>query len=274
MKGGAFLRAVFFHFIFCNEKGVSMLLPGERLEPLSRDYSVIVSRGHSFNTDTILLAAFSTPRAGDTCADFGTGCGTIPLIWYMKTKPKKVYAVEIQENACGMARRSVEYNHLTNEIEIINEDIRMLKGGTALPPNLDLIACNPPYKAEGAGLKNSDEQMRIARHEVACSFAEIAQSAASLLRFGGRFCCCLRPERLCTAMLDLQKAGLEPKRLRFVQHRPDKPPSLFLLQANRGGNPGMTVDPVLFIKNEIGGYSKEMIEIYGAYAQNKGAVEK
>lgn len=251
-----------------------MLLPGERFEPLSRDYSVIVSRGHSFNTDTILLAAFSAPRAGETCADFGTGCGTIPLIWFTKIKPKKVYAVEIQENACDMARRSVEYNNLTNQIEIINEDIRALNGSGAVPRNLDLIACNPPYKAEGAGLRNTDEQLRIARHEVACSFADIAKSASSLLRFGGRFCCCLRPERLCSTMLDLQKVGLEPKRLRFVQHLPGKPPSLFLLQANRGGKSGMTVDPVLFIKNENGAYSDEMLEIYGAYAENKGAVEE
>jgi tRNA1Val (adenine37-N6)-methyltransferase len=250
-----------------------MLLPGERLEPLSRDYSVIVSRAHSFNTDTILLAAFSAPRTGETCADFGTGCGTIPLIWCMRTKLKKAYAVELQANACDMARRSAAYNNLTNQIELVNQDIRALKVGGAVPGNLDLIACNPPYKAEGAGLKNTDEQLRIARHEVACSFGDIAQAAASLLRYGGRFCCCLRPERLCTAMLELQKVGLEPKRLRFVQHLPGKPPSLFLLQANRGGKPGMTVEPVLFIKNENGGYSEEMIKIYGAYAQNKGAVE-
>jgi tRNA1Val (adenine37-N6)-methyltransferase len=250
-----------------------MLLPEEHLEPLSRDYSVIVSRGHCFNTDTLLLAAFAAPRDGESCADFGTGCGTIPLVWCTKNKLKKAYAVEIQENACDMARRSVAYNRLSDKIEIVNEDIRMLKSRKALPGNLDLVACNPPYKAVGAGLKNTDEQQRIARHEVSCSFAEIAQAAASLLRFGGRFCCCLRPERLCTAMLDLQKAGLEPKRMRFVQHLPGKPPSLFLLQANRGGKPGMTVEPVLFIKNENGGFSEEMIQLYGAYAENKGEIK-
>lgn len=250
-----------------------MLLPAERLEPLSRDYSVIVSSGHCFNTDTLLLAAFAAPREREICADFGTGCGTIPLVWCTKNKLKKAYAVEIQENACGMARRSVAYNRLTDKIEIVNEDIRTLSKSAIVPKNLDLIACNPPYKAEGAGLKSVGEQQRIARHEISCSFAEIARSAASLLRFGGRFCCCLRPERLCTAMLDLQKAGLEPKRLRFVQHLPGKPPSLFLLQANRGGKPGMTVEPVLFIKNENGGFSEEMIQIYGAYAENKGEVK-
>lgn len=247
-----------------------MLLPDEHLEPLSREISVIVSNEHRFNTDTVLIAAFSAPKAGETCADFGTGCGTIPLIWCARAKPKKIIAVEIQENACSMVRRSAEYNGLNDVIEVVHEDIKNLKSnGAAVPHHMDLIACNPPYKAEGTGLKNSNETLRVARHEVACSFEDIAAAAASLLRWGGRFCCCLRPERLCEAMVTLRAAGLEPKRLRFVQQRKDKAPSLFLLQANRGGRPGMAVEPVLFIENESGGFSEEMLRIYGEYGEGQ-----
>ena len=245
-----------------------MLLEGERLEPLSREISVIVSNEHRFNTDTILLAAFSSPKAGEVCADFGTGCGTIPLIWCGKSKPKKIFAVEIQEDACSMARRSVAWNHLTNMIDVVNGDIKNLRvDGRSVPCGLDLIACNPPYKAEGTGIKNPNEVLRVARHEVACSFQDIAYSASSLLRWGGRFCCCLRPERLCDAITILRGTGLEPKRLRFVQQRQGKSPSLFLMQANRGGKPGMTVEPVLFIEKEVGGFTEEMLGIYGDYGE-------
>lgn len=245
-----------------------MLLPDERLEPLSRGISVIVSNEHRFNTDTILLAAFSVPKPGEICADFGTGCGTIPLIWCGRAKPKKVYAVEIQENACGMARRSVEMNALTDVIEVVHGDIKYLRaGGAQVPYDLNLIACNPPYKPEGTGIKNPGEALRVARHEVACSLTDITASASALLRWGGRFCCCLRPERLCEAMVTLRAAGLEPKRLRFVQQRKNKAPSLFLLQANRGGRPGMAVEPVLLIENERGGFSEEMLQIYGDYGE-------
>ena len=251
-----------------------MLLQGERLEPISRDFSVIVSKNHSFNTDTVLLASFSKPKRGETCADFGTGCGTIPIIWCVKSCPNKIYAVEIQEDACKMAQRTMKYNNLTDTIKIVNEDIRNLKNSRILPANsFDLIACNPPYKEIGTGIQNPENAHRIARHETMCNFEDIVKSAAYLLRFGGRFCFCLRPERLASVIVSLKSAGLEPKRLRFVQQRQSKSPFLFLMQANKGGRPGLNVDPVLFIEDNNGGFSEEMKQIYGEYAENKGVTK-
>ncbi|MVB12264.1 tRNA1(Val) (adenine(37)-N6)-methyltransferase [Caprobacter fermentans] len=242
---------------------------GEKPEPLSAGFTVMTGKNHTFNTDTILLADFSMPRPGETCADFGTGCGVIPLLWCARSAPRRVYAVELQEDACRLARRSVRLSGLENQIEIIREDIKTLRQNRPLPLGLDLIACNPPYKPDGTGVPSAREGQRIARHEVACSFADISAAAAAFLRWGGRFFCCLRPERLCDAMATLRAAGLEPKRLRFVQQRGDKPPFLFLLQANRGGRPGMTVNPALLIESERGGWSEEMLKIYGDYKEGR-----
>lgn len=245
-----------------------MLQEGERLEPLSKNSSVIVSAAHGFTTDSVLLADFSAPRAGETCAEFGTGCGVIPLIWCGRAAPKKVYAVEIQPEACAMARRSVAYNGLSDAVEVVEADFRSLRAGRGpVPQGLDRVVCNPPYQPAGAGIQSPDSARRTARHEVACSFAEIAAAAAPLLRWGGRFCCCLRPERLCEVMVTLRSAGLEPKRLRFVQQRAGRAPSLFLLQANRGGKPGLAVEPVLLLEDETGKYAAETRRIYGDYGE-------
>lgn len=247
-----------------------ILRGGEHLEPLSKHVSVIVGNGHTFNTDTILLASFSMPKKGQTCADFGTGCGTIPLIWCARSRPAAVRAVEIQSAACDMARRSVLLNGFEGTIRVMERDIRELGRQADLPRGgLDLIACNPPYKAAGTGVVSSSEGERIARHEVACGFSDIAAAAASFLRWGGKFYCCMRPERLCDTMLALRAAGLEPKRLRFVQQRASSAPFLFLMQANRGGRPGMEVGPVLPVENVGGGLSGEMLRIYGDYKEGK-----
>lgn len=244
------------------------LCGGEKPEPLARGVSVIVGNGHTFNTDTVLLAAFSMPRAGETCADFGTGCGAIPLIWCARGKPGFVYAVELQPGACSMARRSVTCNGMAGRIGVIECDIRRLREERALPAaGLDSIACNPPYKPVGTGIESSAESGRIARHETACTFAEIAAAASYFLRWGGRFFCCMRPERLCDTLFALRQAGLEPKRLRFVQQRAASAPFLFLLQAVRGGKPGVAVEPVLFVEDGRGGLSEEMLAVYGDYKE-------
>ena len=245
-----------------------MLLNDEHLEPLSKNCSVIVSKQHTFNTDTILLAAFSAPRRGDICADFGTGCGTIPLIWCTRSQPKRIYAVELQTAACDMAKRSVELNHLEQTIQIVPNDIKMLHTDKELK-NLDLIACNPPYKAFGSGIVNPDESLRIARHEEQCRLSDIVAAAASALRFGGRFCLCQRPERLCDTIVELRKSNIEPKILRFVQQRVHKAPSLFLLESRRCGKPGLIVSPPLLIQDESGKYSEEMNQIYGTYREGQ-----
>lgn len=244
-----------------------LLLESERLEPLSRRAGVIVGPGFSFSTDTVLLAAFSMPSPGEKCAELGTGCGVIPLLWCLRAKPAKIWAAEIQPEACSMARRSVSYNRMEDRVSIVEGDLKLLAASGKVPRDLDLVASNPPYKEDGTGIKSGDERLRIARHEVACGFADIAGAAASLLRWGGRFCCCMRPERLCDTLFVSRNAGLEPKRIRFVQQRKNKAPFLFLLQAAKGGKPGLAVEPVLFLEAEDGGASEEMKAIYGDYRE-------
>ncbi len=243
------------------------LLCGEKLEPLARGVSVIVGGGHTFSTDTVLLASFSMPKKGEVCADFGTGCGTVPLLWCARSQPSFIYAVEIQPRACGMAERSVALNGFQDRIGVIRCDLRELADRKAVPYGLDLIACNPPYQPAGAGVQSASEAERIARHEVACGFPDIAAAASAFLRWGGRFCCCMRPERLCDTLSALRREGLEPNRLRFVQQRRESAPFLFLLQAGRGGRPGLSVGPVLLIEKEGGGLSEEMTAIYGDYKE-------
>lgn len=240
---------------------------GERLEPLAPNCRVIVGDAHTFNTDTILLASFSMPKKGETCADFGSGCGVIPLLWCLRGEPALVSAVEIQPDACSMARRSVALNGMEDRVRIVQEDIRNLRPSGPLGQDLDRIACNPPYKPCGTGIQNREDGRRIARHEVACSLSDIAGTAARLLRWGGFFDCCMRPERLCETMQVLCACGLEPKRLRLVQQRKQKSPFLFLLEARRGGRPGLTVEPTLLVEAEDGGFSEEMLRIYGDYKE-------
>ena len=243
------------------------MLPDEHREPLSPTLQLIVSPQHRFNTDTILLAWFSSPKHKDTCCDFGTGCGTIPLLWESRFQPKQTYALEIQDNAFSMASRSVLLNGLTDRITILQGDIKQVpqRSEPVFQEGFDVIACNPPYKELGTGFVNPDSSKAIARHEQECTMEDICKSAYKALRYGGRFCICQRPQRLAEIMMLLSQNGLEPTRLRLVQQRPDKAPSLFLLESKKGGRSGLTVEPTLFIEGADGDFSGEMKEAYGTY---------
>lgn len=243
------------------------------LEPLGNGISIYVSDSYHFSTDTILLADFSKPQGRKKCAELGTGCGTIPLLWCRQNRNLEISAVEIQEDACTLAQQSVDYNNLGGNIKIINADLRCLKGILNFGC-YDLVVCNPPYKIGGSGITNPQNSKQIARHEVECTLDDVCESASKLLQFGGRFCICQRPERLADVMESMRKFSIEPKTLRLVQQRVSKAPKLFLLEGRRGGNRGfLNVLPSLFIEDENGNFSEEMMKIYGSYktpAEPKG----
>lgn len=233
-------------------------------EPLAQGVSVLTTPQHTFNTDTILLASFSRPKRHELCADFGTGCGTIPLWWAARSRPRQIWAVELQEQAFQQAKESVNRCGLEGLIQVIQGDLRSLPRIPGME-ELHLIACNPPYQAAGAGIPSQGIQEQLARHELSCTLEDVARAAAPRLRWGGRLCVCQRPQRLADAMYIFRQYGLEPKRLRLVQQRTSKAPFLFLLEGRRGGKPGLTVEPVLLIEDGTGGISREMEEIYGEY---------
>lgn len=78
---------------------------------------------------------------------------------------------------------------------------------------------------------------------------------------------CHRAERLAELMSLMRENKVEPKRLRLVCKRPEKSPWLVLVEGRRCGNTGLTIEPTLFVEDEQGNFSPEMLEIYGSYKE-------
>lgn len=251
-----------------------MLLSGERLEPLGNNTEIIVDDMYHFSTDTILLSDFANPKNSDKIIELGTGCGTIPLLWTRQSKKALLVAIDIQSKAIDMLTRSIEHN-LNNGNDNVScitplcADLKDLKSKVEYG-HFDLVVCNPPYKLNGSGITNPDTEKLLARHESSATLEDICECAKNLLQFSGRFCMCQRPERLTDVLSTLSAFELEPKRLRFVQQRKDKEPKLFLVEARYKGKRGfMQVLPTLFIENESGDFSDEMLKIYGMYKEGR-----
>ena len=219
-------------------------------EELSPSLSICVSSAHKFGTDAFLLSDFASPRRKDLCCDLGTGCGIIPLLWFRDEPPRLCYGVDIQKQAVMQLEQSVQKNGLEGRLFPLRADLKELSSLPCGP--LDLVTCNPPYKANDAGIVSPDMAKRIARHEVACEFSDICAAAAKLLQYHGRFCVCCRPERLTDVMYAMRAHGIEPKRLRHVCKNPESAPWLFLLEGMKGAKSFLQIEPSLYMRSGTG----------------------
>lgn len=243
-----------------------MLQARESIEKFSERIKVIVTKEHTFGTDTMLLADFSMPKKHEIAVEIGTGCGAIPLYWLSMCDVKKVFAIDIQEKACEQLKRSVKISDVADKIEVIHADIKK-NVPQILTHSCDLVVCNPPYKAVGRGVVNEKKERLIARHEYECTIDDVTKSANKFLNFWGRLCMCHRVERLCDVVESMRKYKIEPKKIRFVQQRKHSPAKLFLIEGRKGAKPGMVALSTLFIENEEGSLSDEMNRIYKIYGE-------
>jgi len=175
---------------------------------------------HRAGTDAALLAAFLTPRPGETLCDAGAATGAVGLAVASRVPGCRVLLVERDPALAALARRNAEANGMAERVAVVEADL--LASGAArracgLPPGAaDLVLTNPPF-FEGADYRPSPNAGKAAAH----AFGE-----------GGL-------ERWLRASTDL----LAPHGRLGLIHRADALPACLALLHNRFG--AVTVRPVL-----------------------------
>ena len=217
--------------------------------------------GLTFGTDALLLAAFINGSEDSRCLELGGGTGIISLLLATRRRVGHIECVEIQPAYADLISRNVKRNHLEAWVSVTQADIRDLaaygKGG-----DFDMVFSNPPYmKGDVPSCKHEEKQ--IARHEVHGGIYDFCLAAAKKLRWGGRFFCVWRPDRLVDLFSALREVGLEPKRMTSVMADTAHPPSVVLVEAVRGGKSGLKVTRPLLIGNNVEerGDSPDMVYI-------------
>ncbi len=197
-------------------------------------------------TDAVLLAAFARVRKGFRVCDLGCGVGAVAMLIAARYPSVRITGVEIQQGAAEIFVENIRLNGIGDRAEAVNADLRELRGVIA-GNSFDLVVCNPPYNRSGSGILPSCHSAKIARSDHVASIGDICASAFRLLKSGGELAIVCRADRLSDIIYDMRSAKLEPKRLRFVQHDPDSPPSLILISGRKSGNPGLTVEKPLIM---------------------------
>ena len=210
------------------------------------------------STDSMVLADFCRLPRGAAVCDLGSGCGALGLLLLRDHPDMRVTGLEILPDAAAQARKNIDANHLSERFSVITGDLREHR---ALLP-ADAVVSNPPYFPAASGAISPDGARAIARSEVCCTLDDLCACAAYALRFGGEFFLVHKPERLTDLLVTLRENRLEPKRLRAVAHTADAAPSLVLVEARRGGKPGLNILPPLALCAPDGTDSDEICRIY------------
>lgn len=238
----------------------------ERLDHLlAGDLRIIQSPSvFAFSLDTVLLAKFVyVPIQKGNIIDLCTGNGVIPLLLSRRSKAM-INGVEIQDKIYNMAVRSIEYNKLQSQIQLIHGDIKDMPSKLG-HGKYDVVTCNPPYfPTPKKDEMNKNEHLAIARHEIHCTLEDVVRVSSQLVKQGGKVAFVHRPGRLLDIITLMRKFRIEPKRLQFVYPKLGKEANTLLIEGIKDGNADLKILPPLIVYNDKNEYTEELKEIlYG-----------
>ena len=204
----------------------------------------------SFSLDSVLLANFLNVRLSTKkILDLGTGNGIIPLILSLRTKAK-IYGVDIQEDLIALAKKSVVYNNLSDQIELSCLDMIELINDKKVYNTYDIVVCNPPYFNNFELTKKNDNiHKTIARHEVKVKLSDVVLVANHLLKEGGIFAVINRTDRLVEIIDLFKKNNIEPKKIKFVYKNIHSNSNMVYIEGIKNGKPGLKIQSPFIVYN-------------------------
>lgn len=243
----------------------NILKENERIDDLQINNLKIIQNknGFCFGIDSVIFSEFAKDiKTNSNVIDFGTGTGIISFLLIAKTKLKHITGIEVQEEVADMAQRSIELNNLQEKFNIINCDIKNISEYIQ-ENSYDAVVMNPPYKKMNTGGKNEDKIKLISRHEYLADINDFIKAGKKVLKDKGSMYIVHRPERITDIICALRNNKIEPKKIRFVYSKKDsKEAKLILIKAVKNGGDFLKVEEPLYIYENDGSYSKEILEIY------------
>ena len=206
------------------------------MEQLPNGYTLEPAQGcFPLSTDSMLLAHFARLPRNARVLDLGSGCATLGLLLCAKDVGCEVTGLEISETAHLAALENIRRNSLSARLSSICRDLRELPADLA--GTFHCCVSNPPYFSGGPESLSTP----FARRDDCCSPAELFQTAAKALRYGGDFFLVHKPEKMAQLIGCGAAHSLEAKTLSFIRHREGGPITLILLQFRKGGKPGLQI---------------------------------
>ncbi len=267
------------------------------------------ARGHGYrvNVDAILLASFAAqarPHA-EVAVDLGAGVGAVSLSLMRLASVDRLVLVERDEAVAALARRNLELNAVADRATVQVGDlwVPLPQQLPAIVGTADLVVTNPPYTPasrsgrarpvpsdcdadasaataataatdEGDAEAPGDATQEAAQARTGARTGELApflRAMADALGRRGKGCI-IYPAQDLVALLTLARSyGLEPKRLRFVHGKVDRPARVVLAELAHARRGGLSVMPPLVETDESGRPTAEIAALLRPNAAGEAA---
>ncbi len=206
----------------------------------------------SYGTDAVLLADYVGEQVmalgSKNMCDLCSGTGIIPLLLCDRYAGLKASAVEINPKAADLCVMSAKESGLSDRFSVHCHDLKNVKEIFS-GEQFDFVTCNPPYMTADCGKMCDNEDISIARHEIACTIYDVFAAAFYLLRTGGCIYIVYRTDRLSSLMDAAKKNRFEIKDLRFYKMKQSSNfCELLVCKAKKNAAEGMNVECLPFVK--------------------------
>ena len=202
-----------------------------------------------FSLDSVLLAEYvNLTSRTKNILELCSGNCAISMILSTKTDAN-ITAVEVQKEIYELGKESIEYNKLSDKINLVLSDVKDVKN--YFPGNnINIMVCNPPYfKKNSTSYINDDKVKAIARHELLISLDEIIQISSTILQKDGELYLVHRSERLDEIINCCFKHNINVKNVQLISTKDGKEPTLVLVKCVKGSNPGIKISPIISIQD-------------------------
>lgn len=211
-----------------------------------------------FSLDGVLLSNFvSLKLTTKNIIDIGTGTGIIPLLLSLKTK-KVIDAIEIQKELCDIFKKTIAFNKLESQINLINDDIKKFSMQKENLNKYDIVISNPPYYSK----TKTNSVKENAKHENLINLSELISSSKIILKNKGSLYLVYDSKRIIDLINILLKNNFSIKKIRFVYERVDKISSIVLIEAIKNGKTEAKILPPFILYEKDGIMTSSYEKIY------------
>lgn len=195
-----------------------------------------------FNADALWLLSFLRLGAKDRVVELGSGTGVICVLGADNTGASFT-GVEQQERLVELSQKSAARNG--QQISFICVDV------SAAPALLghgafSAAVMNPPYFTSGE--RSGVVSRSLTRHDAGSSLAAFLSAATALLQNGGKLFVIYPAGALNELFAALTEHRFVPKRMEFVYTKAGKDALRVLIEAKKGGKPGLRVEPPWYVE--------------------------